>query len=48
MLGHDLGALNATKCEKSSEHITQRAEARLKFFVRWRPQGLSPKGENHS
>ena len=48
LFGHDLGALKATRWLNSNEHITHKADARLKFFVRWRPQGFNPNGENHS
>ena len=48
LLGHDFGALNATRWLKRRPYMTHRAEARLKFLVRWRPHGLRPKGLSHS
>lgn len=40
--------LNATRCENSSDHMTQSADAREKFRLLLRPRGLSPNGDNHS
>lgn len=48
LLGQDFGALNATRCEKRRDHMTHKADAILKFFVRCRPHGFKPNGESHS
>ena len=40
--------LNATRCEKSSDHMTQSADPKEKFLLLLRPRGLSPNGDSHS
>lgn len=35
LFGHDLGALNATKCPHSSPHMTQRAVNMSVRVIKW-------------